>query len=184
MMQELVQRIQDGSTEAVNGIHTAIPGKVVSFDPAAGLAVVSPSMKYKKPDGSTMDYPNISGVPVVFPQGAGQEASIAYPVKSGDGCLIIIAEQSLDYWMYQRETSSELHHDLTNSVAIVGLCVKAGPGVRKACEENAVVVTAGGVSLAISDRGVSIKGNVTIDGTLTASGDVVGGDVSLGNHGH
>ena len=185
MMQEFVQRLKEMAGEAVNGIHTAIPGQIVAFDPATCLAVVAPSMKYKKPDGSTLPYPNISGVPVYFPQGAGQNASIAYPVKAGDGCLIVVSEQSLDYWMYQRETDSELRFDPTNSIALVGLFTKAGPGVERACAENAIVVTAGSTVLAVTPGGVDITGNLTVKGEITAIGDVVGGgSVSLVTHTH
>jgi len=173
MVQELVQRLQEMANDTVNGVHTALPGKIISFDPATGLAVISPSMEYKKPDGSTIAYPDISGVPIVFPQGAGQNTSIAYPVKAGDGCLLIVSEQSLDYWMYQRETASELRFDLTNSIAIVGLFTKAGPGVQRACSEDAVVISAGATTIAVSKVGVDITGDVTIKGSLTTSGGTV-----------
>lgn len=181
MMQEFVQRLQEMAGDAVNGIHTAIPGQIVSFDPASGLAVVSPSMKYKKPDGTTIDYPNITGVPVYFPQGAAQKATIAYSVKTGDGCLLIVSEQSLDYWMYQRETSSELRFDLTNTIALVGLFAAAGPGVQRACDEDAVVVTAGSTVLTVAPDGVDIIGNVAIKGSVTVTGDftTTGGVVNL-----
>lgn len=195
MMQEFVQRLQEMASETVGGIHTALPGTVVSFDPETGLAVVTPAAVYKKPDGGTIPYPDIPGVPVYFPQGGGQKASIAYPVRAGDGCLLIISERSLDYWRYGRETDAELQFDLTNSIALVGLFTAAAPGVRQACAEDAVVVTAGsnvfavsaqgigitgdisiqagGATLAVSDQGVTISGDVTIRGSLTTSGGTV-----------
>ena len=173
MMQELVERLQQMAEGAVNCIHTAIPGSIVDFDPATCLATVSPKMKYTKPDGSKMDYPNIAGVPVYFPQGVGQKASIAYPVKPGDGCLLFAAEQSLDLWMYGRETATDLRYDLTNSVALVGLFVKPGPGVQKACDENAVVIKAESTTVMIKPSGVVIDGDVTINGSLTTQGGIV-----------
>lgn len=201
MKQEFVQRLQEMAADAVDGIHTAIPGTIESFDPSTAMAVVKPSMKYKKPDGSKIDYPSVSGVPVVFPQGNGMGAAIAYPVKPGDGCLLVVAEQSLDYWMYQMETDSELKFDLTNSIAIVGLFAAPGPGLQRACSENAVVITAGTTEIAVSQGGVDITGNVTITGDVTvsgnvhtgdatvsgiiaASGDITAGTISLENHTH
>lgn len=97
MMQEFVQEIQNTVQRGLRGIHTAMPGRIVSFDAAKGIATVKPAMKFKKPDGKTMDFPQVTGVPVVFPQGAGQGATIAFPVKPGDSCLLVVAEQSLDY---------------------------------------------------------------------------------------
>ena len=40
------------------------------------------------------------------------------------------------------------------------------------------------VSITVSASGVSIIGNVTVQGTITASGDIVGGGISLDNHVH
>lgn len=190
MMQELVHRLQEMAEGMVNCIHTAIPSSVVDFDPSTCLATVSPAMKYTKPDGSKIDYPNVSGVPVYFPQGAGQKASIAYPVKPGDGCLLIVSERALDYWMYQRETSTDLRYDLTNSIALVGLFVKPGPGVQKACDENAVVVMAGSVVLTVKPERVEIDGDLQVNGKIRSTDiiksdtDVLASDVSLKNHTH
>lgn len=190
MMQELIERLQQMAEGAVNCIHTAIPGSIVSFDPSTCLATVSPKMKYTKPDGSKIDYPNVAGVPVYFPQGANQKASIAYPVKPGDGCLLFAAEQSLDFWMYGRETTADLRYDLTNSVALVGLFVRPGPGVQKACDENAVVVMAESVVLTVKPERVEIDGDLKVNGRIDATdriksdADVLAVSVSLKNHTH
>lgn len=178
MMQELVQNLQNMARDMVNSIHTALPGTIVSFDPETGLAEVRPSLKYRKPDGTSLDYPNITGVPVYFPQGAAQQASIAYPVREGDGCLLIASEQALDYWMYGRQTATELRYDLTNSIALAGLFVRAGPGVRKACAENAVVVMAGDTCLTVKPGGAEITGS------LKVSGDMIVQGVSFMGHTH
>lgn len=178
MMQELVQNLQNMVHDMVNGIHTALPGRIVDFDPETGLAEVRPSLKYRKPDGTSIDYPNITGVPVYFPQGAAQQASITYPIHAGDGCLLIVSERALDYWMYGRQTATELRYDLTNSIALAGLFIRAGPGVRKACAENAVVVMAGDTCLTVKPSGVEITGS------LKVSGDVIAQGVSFKNHTH
>lgn len=172
MMQEVVEQLQAMVKSSVNGIHTAIPGSIVDFDPGTCLATVSPKMKYTKPDGSKINYPNVAGVPVCFPQGAGQKVSVTYPIKSGDGCLLIASEQSLDYWMYERETATDLRYDLTNSVALVGLFSKSSPEIQKACEENAVVIKADSTTITIKSDGVDIEGDVTIKGNLTVEGSI------------
>lgn len=82
MMQEFVQEVTETVKDTLKGVHTALPGSIVSFDPGTGLATVLPTMKFKKPDGTTVDFPQVTGVPVVFPQSMGQQATIAYPVKA------------------------------------------------------------------------------------------------------
>ena len=154
MMQEFVQAIDDSIKKGVRGIHTAMPGVILSYDAGKGLATVQPTMKFKKPDGDTVDYAQITGVPVVFQQGMNQEATVAFPVKPGDGCLIIIAEQSIDYWLYGQETETDLAFDLTNAICIPGLFTKANSVVKAACDQNAVIADVSGTRLTIKKDGL------------------------------
>lgn len=172
MKQELVQSIIDLVNDMISGVHTAMPGTITSFDPATCTATVLPALSIRKPDGTSLAYPAISGVPVVFPQGAGNNFSVSFPVKAGDGCLLVISEQSLDRWMYQRETASDLRHDLTSAIAIPGLFASGGAGVQKACSENAVVIMAGASSIAVKTDQIEIKGNLRVDGNITATGSI------------
>ena len=80
-------------------------------------------------------------VPVVFPQAGGQDAVIAYPVKPGDGCLVIICENDLKPWMsHGKETESDMKFDLTNAVCIPGLYSEGNEAMRKAIDEKAIVI--------------------------------------------
>lgn len=175
MMQEFVQQIINTVNQEINGIHTAFPGKILSYDPASGLASVLPVMQYHKPDGTVIPYPQISGVPVVFPQSCGQEVTIAYPVKAGDGCLLILAEQSLDYWMYGQDTGTDLRFDLTNAICIPGLFVQPNSVLKEACDTNAVILDAKGTRIAvrkdavvIDSKMVIVTGDMEIQGRITA----------------
>ncbi len=173
MLQEFVQAISDLVDKKLNNLHTAIPGKIVSFDTSTGLATVLPVMKFKKPDGSTIDFPQITGVPVIFPQAAGQQITIAYPIKANDGCLIIIAEQSIDYWLYGQETDTDLKFDLTNAFCIPGLFSTANKVVAEACNNNSVIVDTKGTRVTIKKGEVHINAaSVIIDGNLKVNGTI------------
>lgn len=176
MVQEFVLQIKKMIERQIREVHTAMPGEIVSFDPATGLATVLPSMKYRKPDGTTVDYPQISGVPVLFPQGLGGNATIAFPVVAGDSCLIIVAEQSIDYWLYGQETDTDLAFDLTDAMCIPGLFSTANPVAAEACEQNAVIVDVKGTRLTVKDGEVDINaatvkvsGNLVVEGTVTSN---------------
>lgn len=183
MLQEFVAQVGKAARAAVEGMHTAVPGEITAYDAVTGLARVRPKAKFVKPDGSTMDYPEITDVPVVFPQS--QHAAIAWPIKKGDGCLIVFAEKALDYWRYGQETDTQLSFDLSSAIAIPGLKPEGNPVMQTACEEDAVVVTAGGVTLKVQESGVTIRGNLTVQGEIAASGDVKArGSVSLAGHVH
>ena len=94
MMQEFVDQINKSARSATEDIHTALPGEIKSYDPDKGVATVLPKAKFTKPDGSTMDFPEISGVPVMFPQS--KNVTIAWPIKKGDGaCWFSVSRRSI-----------------------------------------------------------------------------------------
>ncbi len=189
MLQEFVEEMKKSMEGQIRGIHTAFPGTIVSYDTAKGLATVAPTMKFKKPDGSKIDYPQISGVPIVIPQSYDQNATIAYPIKKGDGCLIVISEQALDYWMYGQETDTDLAFDMTNAICIPGLFVKANSVVKEATDNNAIIVDVKGTRTTTKEDKIEmlVKGtkmtlesgkiqmdatDVIINGNLTTNGIV------------
>ncbi len=196
MMQEFVQAIYNAIDKKIGEVHTCVPGKIVSFDASTGLATVLPTMQFKRPDGTRMDYPQISGVPVVIPQASGQNAVIAYPVKAGDGCLVLFSEQSIDYWMYGQQTDTDLKFDLTNAICIPGLFPKVNGALSDACKLDAVIIKNGTASISLKNGGITVNGNLTVNGKITAigdvsvsgsvsaSGDVTGAGVSLSGHMH
>lgn len=182
MLQELVESISKMVDSKINEIHTTMPGKILSYDAKMGLATVLPEMKFKLQNGTTVAYPQITGVPVVFPQGNGQQATIAYPVKAGDGCLIFIAEHSIEYWLYGQETDTDLSFDLTDAFCIPGLFKTANPLVERACQENAVIINAKGTEVVVKRGEVSVKadsivfdGDIQVNGSITASGEINAG---------
>jgi len=154
MNSELVARIKETAQKAAEGIHTAVPGTIVSYDPAKGQATVKPSMKFKTKGGRMLDYPQITGVPVVFQQHMSQKTTIGFPVKKGDGCLLVISEQSLDYFMYGQETGTDLRFDLTNAICIPGLFAQANSVVAEACDQNAIIVDVEGTRIAVKQDGL------------------------------
>ena len=84
----------------------------------------------------------------------GQRATIGFPVKPGDNCILIISEQSLDYWMYGQDTGTNLKFDLTNAMAIPGLFVKANTVVAEACSQDAIIVDVSGTRLTVKSDGL------------------------------
>ena len=170
MVHEFVQQIKNTMQEVLTNVHTALPAKIVSVNTKDGLATVQPTVKRTLSNGTSLDYPQISGVPIVLPQGAGQLVSIAVPVKSGDSCLLIISEQSLEYWLYGRETDTTLLFDLSNAICIPGLFQKPPDSFAAACSNNAVIIDAGNTRIITKSTGVIVDGSLTITGNLTVNG--------------
>ena len=194
MLQEFTAEIEQTAKAVVNEIHTALPGEIVSYNAGKGTATVKPIGKYVTSDGKELNYPTITEAPVCFPFCQNAGVGIAFPVKKGDSCIIIISEVELDSWRSGADSEGSLRFDLTSAMVIPGLLEGGNEASEKATKENSVIVTAGDVTLAVSgdgckvdtgstvmnitDDGVSIKGN------LTVTGDVKAGSVSLKNHTH
>lgn len=185
MLQEFTQEVEETARAVVDNIHTAMPGEIISYNAGAGTASVKPVGKFVTSDGKELNYPTISECPVHFPFCQNAGVGIAFPVKKGDSCIIIISEVELDAWRSGAESEGSLRFDLTSAMVIPGLLEGGSAASEKAAKENAVIITAGDVEVAVSgdgcnidtgstvmnvtDDGVSIKGNVTVEGTVHAN---------------
>lgn len=184
MLQEFTQEIENTARAVVNDIHTALAGEIVSYNPGAGTATVKPCGSFVTSDGKSLKYPTITEAPVIFPFCQSAGVGMAYPVKAGDSCIIIISEVELDSWRSGGGSNGSLRFDLTSAMVIPGLLEGGCQASQKASQENAVIITAGDVTVKVSDNGckidtgstildvtdsgVSIKGNVTVQGTVHA----------------
>lgn len=186
MLQELTEGIEETAAAVVNDIHTAMPGEIVSFDAGSVTASVKPVGKFLTSDGDELDYPLITEVPVVFPICQQIGAGLAFPVKKGDSCIIIISEVELDAWRSGAESEGALRFDLTNAVAIPGLLKGGSALAAKAVNQNAVMIgTSGaevgvfgdcvrirtaGAQLEVSESGITAGGNLKVNGNIFYTG--------------
>ena len=178
MKQELAAAIEETARAVVNDIHTALPGTIVSFDEEKATATVKPIGKYVISREVSLEYPEISEVPLVFPYCSKGEVGIAFPVKAGDSCIIIISETELDKWRNGAESEGSLRFDLTNAVAIPGLLQKGNTLISKAAKEGAVVIAATGSEVFVSNNSVKITVENT-EFTASKSGITVCGDLKV-----
>ena len=140
MKQEFAQEIKNVVNDIVRDVHTAVPCKIVSFDPDKCEASVQPTAKFRKPDGSTIDFPQVHEVPVYFPQSAMQGITFVYHIKPDDEGHLHIMEQALDQWRTGAETDTELKFDMQNAVFVPGLFAKYNPLVKRAHENESIII--------------------------------------------
>lgn len=152
--------LKDAIQSVVNEIHTAIPGKIESYDPSTKKAKVKPLIKRWFYDGSLLSLPVIVDVPVIFP--GTKDFILHFPLKSGDGVLILFSERSMEYFLSNNMTDSEpgdpRTYDINDAIAIPGLFSFGSPGK----------VASGNAEVEILYKNASIKiddsGNVKING--------------------
>lgn len=162
MKQEFVQAVEDTIHNVMREMHTAMPGKIISYD--AGTVSVQPSLKYQTPDGKKLDYPVLSNVPVVI--ACGGSATVAFPIRTGDDCLVIIAEQAIDGWLADADDDIELKYDLTNAICIPGLC-KIPVEAQEEANSNGTIVIRCPPGAAVTVRGdLKVAGNIFYSGEI------------------
>lgn len=106
----------------LNNVHTALPGQIVDYDYTVQKATVQPLLNKIWGDGTVTPMPLLTNVPIIFPRAG--SASLTFPVVSGDTCLLLFCERSLDLWLStggQVTPDDQRKFSLTDSVAIMGL---------------------------------------------------------------
>ena len=170
-MQEFTHEIKNFINDMLKNVHTMLLAKIETFNPETCLASVTPYAKYRKKDGTLIDFPVISQVPVYVMQANNQSATIAMPIKKDDKCLLLFSEQALDVWRSNGEIAdADLSFDLTNAIAIVGMFAKPNSLVTEACEDNAIIIQSDGGKIKVNEDGTQITASGEIN--IIANGPV------------
>jgi len=113
----------------MNNVHTCIPGTIESYDPVKKKVSVKPGIK-KELDTGSISYPVITDVPVMFP--CTKDSIITFPLKKGDGCLILFSETCLERYLSaageEVEAGDKRKFALSDAICIPGLFPFGSPG--------------------------------------------------------
>lgn len=151
---DLWRRILDAR---IADVHTAMPGEVRAFDASAQTVTVQPLIQHAMRDSDGNDliesYPEIRGVPVLYPRAGG--FAMAWPLSVGDPVLILFAEWALTLY---REKGSESHpgdlqkHGFAGAMALPVGPYKASDTISETID-GLVVGYDGGALIRIKDDG-------------------------------
>ena len=157
-------------------IRVAAVVKVLKFNPAQMTVDVQPLNK-RQIDGQYASASPLMGVPV---------ASICcgkYTIRPwyerGDVGTVIFCDADIDTALAtgeEAEPNTQRSHAPEDGVFIGGLAT--GNTVPSGLPDNALILAAGSTYIAVTDGGVAVGGNLTVNGTLTAGG------VALNGHTH
>ena len=188
----LASTIKRAIANRLKNLHTALPGRIESFDPETQLAAVQPLIQRVFVDsdgreGVTIEsLPLIVDVPVLFPRGGGY--SITFPVKVGEECLLVFCERSIDNWHQTGDIQppgGKRYHHLSDAVAILGLSSKPhivpdydSDNVFIGKDDRTVSITLKSDSidmetqanLNIACKSVMVVGDMEVDGNITCAG--------------
>lgn len=167
----------------IAGVHTCMPGKVVSYNVQKNRADVQPTGDYKTEDRRYLPYPIIHAVPCYFPIANGGRSGITFPVKPGDGCLILFAEGQITDFLEKGGSDSEdpRRHSLNDAICLPGLYSEAVAPNKEYPNDVNIVNSEGKMRLGEDHFNGQLK-----DGTdFSFSGkDLVVNGISLCHHVH
>lgn len=131
-------------------IHTAIPGRVESYDRAKQVADVVPVIRDARPDDDggieLFDPPVIPNVPVQMPRGGG--FALHLPLVKGDHVILLFQESAIGHWRESGEVAEP--GDLTRlgfgyPIAIPGIAPNSGALSDPGSDGEAVLTVGDGV---------------------------------------
>lgn len=117
--------VRDMIREFQGNLNTCLPARIESYDHAKQAASVQPLINRRllADGGQTSEsLPVIPAVPVVWPRSGG--ASLTFPVKKGDTCLLVFSQRSIDKWKArggQVTPDDGRKHALSDAVAVMGV---------------------------------------------------------------
>lgn len=128
---------------------------------------------------------------MAFPVCQSAGVGIAYPVKPGDSCIIIVSEVELDEWRSGAAAEGALQFDLSSAMAVPGLLTGGSEMIQKACAQDAVVISAGTAEVLVSEdqitasvgstefklseADIAVRGSLKVDGDISYTGSIHGG---------
>lgn len=125
MKLEFAEIVEMSVKALLEGVHTVIPGRVVSYNGHdKRTATVQPVVRLPMVSGPLLDIPPIDGVPVAFPSTAA--GSLLFPLAKGDGVLILFSEVGIGRFLSAKagaisDPGTTGRHALSDAIAIPGL---------------------------------------------------------------
>ena len=150
-------------------LHTALPAKVVSFDPANQTVTLAIQIKMQLADGTGADIPPLVDVPVSFPRGGG--FAVTFPLKAGDEGIAIC----IDGWWHSGRASLPLDfrlHDLSDAMFIPGICSTPRAIGEFFTDGLSMQTLDGGTYIRIVNGSIKIKGDIEHDGNTKQKGEL------------
>lgn len=142
-------------------LHTALPGRVVSYDAAEQTASIDLLVELavpKRSGGVAYDrVPTLHGVPVGHPRGGG--FVLHFPLQVGDHVWVMFSERSMDEVTRSRQRSQPRDlrlHDLSHAYALPAASPAEGERLPNLPDDALVIGQESGEQIIVTASGVRI----------------------------
>jgi hypothetical protein len=164
-MSQLLELLDAALDARLVDVHTALPGRIVSYDAEHQTADVQPMLRraLQDQDGEKVleALPILPCVPVVFPRGGG--CFVSFPMAAGDGGLLVFSERAIDRWRSTGENADpgDLRmHGLSGAAFFPGLYPRAD-ALADADATEMRLGRDGGPQIAVTGAGIEIGAGAT-----------------------
>ena len=163
-------------------IDDMLPARVISFDSGRNEARIQPLIMIKDTDGNFHSRAQFT-VPV-FTLGGGN-ALVRFNLNQGDLGWIQANDRDISLFIQSLEEAgpnTNRKHQFEDAVFFPDVLRNFTPVENDA--SMVIQTTNGNVFLSVADTGFKMKGDLSVEGGITTTGDVVANGVSLETHTH
>lgn len=161
-------------------MNVCLPATVISYNSTENTVKVQPAIQAVLKNNKFLNLPQIFDVPVLELGGKG--LSIKIPLEANDTGILIFCDRDITLFKQEKKNTQPntlRKHDFADAIFIP---MKFG---NTGNSENISIESANGnTKFEIGAEGINIKGNITVDGEITATDVKTDTNVSLKNHIH
>ena len=163
--------LKEMHTSYAKQIRTAIPAKIVSFNPILQTATVQ--IDIEEQIGDAMEKPaELQDVPVSFPRSGGY--CITMPLNKGDRVMLVFAHASIDKWCVDGTSNNKdtRTHNISDAIASMVTAYPENDPIEN-FDNNCLTIRKIGndIWIKIKNDKVHILGDLVIDGDVEINGD-------------
>lgn len=160
-------------------LNVCLPAIVKAYNSADNTVDLQPAIQAVLKDNSFVTLPQIFDIPVLELGGAG--LSIKIPLQAGDTGIVIFCDRDISLFKQEKKNTQPntlRKHDLSDGIFIPMRFGNSGSSNIMIQSED------GNTQFEVTSSGINIKGNITVDGEITATDVKTTTNVSLKNHLH
>lgn len=160
-------------------LNVCLPANVIKYNSSNNTVDIQPSIQVVLTDNKFMDMPQIFDVPVLELGGKG--LSVKIPLQAGDTGIVIFCDRDISLFKQEKKNTQPntlRKHDLADGIFIP---MKFG---NSGSSNISIQNTDGSVKFEITSSGINVKGNITVDGEITATDVKTDTNISLKSHKH
>lgn len=161
-------------------LNVCLPATVTKYNSSNNTVSLQPSIQVVLTDNTFLDMPQIFDIPVLELGGKG--LSVKIPLEAGDTGIVVFCDRDITLFKQEKKNTQPntlRKHDLSD-----GIFIPMKFGNSGATDNISIESADGNTKFEITSSGINIKGNITVNGTITATDVKTDTNVSLKNHKH